>query len=397
MINLKVTPVFEQLWDAWHDPKYKIIVSQGGTRSSKTYSASQMFLVLLQKHYGQNKVLSVVRKTTPSIKASVLRDFIEVMNTHKWYDPNNHNKTDNFINFAGNLIEFLAVDDPQKIRGRKRDWLFINEANELSYEDFKQLLFRTTGKILLDYNPSDEYHWIYDKILTRNDVCFIKSTYLDNPFLPVELVKEIERLKEEDPVYWKVYGLGERGSSGATIYTNWELCDEIPSNIDEVVFGLDFGFNVPTSLVQCAFKENHCYVKQLIYEKGLTNDDLKAVLSELDEKYPELDLRNNEIYADAAEPKSIEEIYRAGFNIKPASKAVEHGIKTVKGYKLFITKDSTDLHKEIKFYKFKEDKDGNVLDKPVKFNDHSMDALRYGIHSRDHERVDIDSVDLDWA
>jgi phage terminase large subunit len=396
-MKLRVTPVFEKLWDAWHDDKYKIIVSQGGTRSSKTYSSCQLFAVLQNQYPNRGDVTSIVRKTLPALKSTVMRDYIEILQNHGWYDENNHNKTENIIKVAGNYLEYFSVDDGQKIRGRKRKDLFCNEANELRYDDMKQLMFRTTGKILLDYNPSDEYHWIYDKILPRNDCFFIKSTYLDNPFLSKDIITEIERLKEEDENYWRVYGLGERGSSGATIYTNWELCEEIPQNVDDWVLGLDFGFNVPSSLVLCAFKENNCFIKELLYKKNLTNSGLIEELIRIDQENPKLNIRTTEIFADAAEPKSIQEIFNAGFNIKPASKAVKHGIKTVKSYKLHIVKDSENILKEIKFYKFKEDKDGNVLDEPVKFNDHSMDAKRYAIHSRDHERKEIEAIDLDWA
>jgi len=294
-------------------------------------------------------------------------------------------------------VEFVALDDAQKARGRKRNWLWMNEGNELRLEDWRQLSFRTSEKIFLDFNPSDEFHWIYDSVMTRDDCKFIKSTYLDNSFLSPELINEIERLKEEDETYWKVYGLGERGSSGATIYTNWELCEKIPENINDWCFGLDFGYNVPSSFVFCGFKENRCFIRQLIHEKGLTNSDLISRLNELDIEYPELQIKNKEIFADAAEPKSIEELYRAGFNSHKSIKDVAHGLKTVKSFELLITKDSDEIQKEIKYYKFKEDKDSNVLDQPCKFNDHAMDAIRYGIHTYMHGKKEINAIDLDWA
>jgi len=396
-MDIKVTSVFEQNWDAWSIPGKRMIVNQGGTRSSKTYSLAQLFAIKLREHANQGIVLTICRKTMPSLKATVMRDFFEIIQGFGWYDPQKHNKTEATYELFGNLVEFVSIDDPQKVHGRKRHWLWANEGNELRYADWKQLIFRTTGKIFLDFNPSDEFHWIYDSVLNREDTHFIKSTYLDNPFLGPEIISEIERLKAEDETYWRVYGLGERGSSGATIYTNWELCDDVAENIDDHVFGLDFGYNVPSSLVYCGFKEYDCYTEEILYKKGMTNADLIKELERIDAERPELDLRNTEIFADAAEPKSIEEIYRAGFNIKPASKAVSHGIKTVKSYKLHITKNSPNLQKEVKYYKFKEDKDGNVLDVPVKFNDHAMDALRYGIHSRDHERKEIKEEYLDWA
>jgi len=403
-MQFDVTPVFEKNYAAW--PDYRVHVNQGGTRSSKTYSLAQMFIVKLMEHTG--KVLTICRKTMPSLKGTVMRDFFEILHKHDLYNGKDHNKTESTYMLNGNLVEFVAIDDPQKVRGRKRNWLWANEGNELRHEDWKQLIFRTTEKVFLDFNPSDEYHWIYDHVLTRKDCNFIKSTFLDNPFLPKELVEEILRLKDEDENYWRVYGLGEKGSSGATIYTNWELYDEeftkekklkqwLFENVDDWCFGLDFGFNVPSSLIFCGFHEKTCYVREFLYEKGLTNDDLIEKLKSIDKEFPDLKLREKEIFADAAEPKSIEELYRAGFNCKKSNKDVKHGLKTVKSHKLLVHRDSINMQKEIKFYKFKEDRDGNVLDEPVKFNDHAMDAMRYGMHSYVHERMDIEDCDVDWA
>jgi phage terminase large subunit len=309
----------------------------------------------------------------------VLRDFIEIMMRLGLYDENMHNKTDQTYMLNGNLIEFISTDQPQKIRGRKRDYLFINEANEIKYESWMQLLFRTTEKIVIDFNPSDEFHWIYDQVLTRDDCDFYVTTYLDNPFLPADLIGEIERLKEADATYWQVYGLGQRGTSKDTIYSHWRLCKTMPIGIDPY-FGLDFGFNNPMALTMLGDYEGVTYAKQMIYQTKMNTQDL------IDEMKILGIGRNKEIYADPARPDLIAEIKKAGFNIHPANNEVFDGIQKVKSTPLRICDDSPDVIKEIKFYKWKVDKDNRKLDEPVKFNDHAMDSIRYGIFTKKGKR-----------
>ena len=195
---IQTTKVFKQFIAS----DKRINVFQGGTRSGKTYNIVLAWIVKL--HQEDNKILTVCRETMPSLKNTVFRDFIEILKKLDLFDINCLSKSDMTYQLGTNLIEFRNLDDDQKIRGAKRDYLYINEANEVPQPIFKQLLFRTTGKIVLDYNPSDEFHWIYDDVLTRDDCDFFKSTYLDNPFLPEEQVKEIERLKELDLNYWRI-------------------------------------------------------------------------------------------------------------------------------------------------------------------------------------------------
>ena len=167
----------------WHlvDSNKKIIVEQGGTRSGKTYNIL-LWIIFSYCTNERNKTITICRKTFPSLRASVMRDFIDILRKHKMYAEESHNKSSSEYQLYGNLIEFISLDQPQKVRGRKRDLLFINEANELYWEDWQQLVFRTQERIIIDYNPSDEYHWIYDKVITRDDADFYKTTYLDNPF-----------------------------------------------------------------------------------------------------------------------------------------------------------------------------------------------------------------------
>jgi phage terminase large subunit len=353
----------------------RIAVNQGGTRSGKTYSIMQVLCEWCKDNENAAWVISVVRKTLPALKGSAYRDFLQILSNEGWYSESDHNKSEMTYTLFGNIWEFLSIDQPQKIRGRKRNICFINEANEITWEDFFQLNIRTTDKLILDYNPSDEYHWIYDKLIIREDADFFVSTYRENPYLEKSLVDEIELLKDLDENYWKVYGLGERGTSTETIYTHWKYCKELPGK-GERFYGQDFGYNVASALVEIELYEGAIYAKQLLYETKLTTNDLI-------ERYKSLGIPiYTEIFCDAAEPKTIEELCRAGYNAKPADKDVTEGIRKLKGMPLYITEESEELLKEIKNYKWKIDKAGKVLDEPVKFNDHAIDALRYGVFTK---------------
>ena len=353
--------------------KTRLVVNQGGSRSSKTTSLAQLFLIRLQQE--QNEVFSIVRKSLPALKGSAMRDFFDMLRFHDLYREENHNKTENIYRYGTNEVEFFSVDEPQKIRGRKRKYLWMNEANEFTYEDFLQLALRTTGTIYFDYNPSDEVHWIYEKILTRPDVTFIKSTYRDAlKFLPAETIAEIERLKDEDETYWQIYGLGEPAASSALVYRRWKMVDKMPDGAD-IWYGLDFGFNNPSALVAVGERDKEIYVEEKLYETRLTNTDLVGRLKDLD-------IGRAEIFADCAEPQRIEEIMRAGFNIHPSDKSVKVGIDSVKRQVIHVVQPSSNLVREFRSYKNKLDKAGNVIDEPVKFKDHLMDAMRYAIHTR---------------
>lgn len=319
-------------------------------------------------------VITVVRKTFPSLRGSILRDFLEILDREDWYDERNHNKTEQTYNLFGNIWEFISVDNAQKVRGRKRAICFINEANECTKEDFRQLSLRTTWKIILDYNPSDEYSYIYDDIIPRDDAAFFKTTYLDNPFLSEDVVDEIERLKDTDENYWRIYGLGERGVSRETIFqtTTYET---LPDQAKLVAYGLDWGYtNDPTAIVSVHLHDNNLYIRELAYSGGLTNPDIARTLRELGLT------RTEEIIADSAEPKSIDEVHREGFNIKPAKKgpdSVRIGIDCMRRYRLHIHVDSLNTQKEFRNYKWQTDRNGRMLNKPIDQWNHAVDAVRY--------------------
>mgnify|MGYP003642463945 FL=1 len=371
MASLKTNVVYEHLLDS----DKRITVEQGGTRSGKTYNIL-LWIITGFTPDNKGKVVTICRKSFPSLRASVMRDFFEILRGMQMYREDYHNKSSNEYWLNGNLIEFISLDQPQKIRGRKRDVLYLNEANELFFEDWQQLIFRTKGKVILDYNPSDAFHWIYERVIPREDCDFYQTTYKDNPFLEDTIVSEIERLKDTDEDYWRIYGLGERGSSRATIfqYTTAEQQGNL------VAYGLDFGFtNDPTSLVKVTKNGDSLHFKELIYQTGLTNPDISNRLKELGLT------RQDEIWADSAEPKSIEELHRMGWNVKPTAKgkdSIMAGIDILKRHKLVVTSDSPNIIKELQNYKWIEDKNGNLLNRPIDNYNHAIDAIRYATFNR---------------
>jgi len=375
MVLIQTTKIYNQLQDS----NKRIRIFQGGTRSSKTYNIVIWWICKLLNE--NNKTLTICRETMPSLKNSVFLDFQEIMGKMGLYEPNNMKFSDMTYKLGTNIIQFRNLDDDQKVRGSKRDYLYINEANEVSYPIWKQLIFRTKEIAVLDYNPSDEYHWIYDEVIPRDDCDFFKSTYLDNPFLPEEQVKEIERLKELDPNYWRIYGLGERGMSEATIYKNWELTDEDkPKGYN--CYGLDFGFNDPNALIDMVLvdgEEPYIWVDEKIYQNQLTTPELVTLMNEIGLT------PNDTIYGDSSRPETIQEIYNNGFNIHPCPKgkgSVKAGIDWIKRHKIKITKRSVNIQKEVKSYKWKVDKDEKVLDEPVDINNHAMDSIRYALSEK---------------
>jgi phage terminase large subunit len=319
-------------------------------------------------------VISIVRKSLPSLRISVMRDFFDILKQLDLYNAEQHNKTENTYQLNNTLVEFFSIDDAQKRRGTKRDILFVNEVNELSWEDFFQLNIRTTQQVFMDFNPSETF-WYNDQIQNRDDVTIIHSTYKDNPYLNEEQVNEIERLQFTDLQYYQIYALGEFAGHVDLIYTYIPV-DDIPDfGAKLVALGLDWGYsNDPTTLVEVWKWNDAVYLNELIYERNLTNQDIADKLTELGvDKYVE-------IIADSAEPKSIEEIRRSGFNIKPATKgpdSILNGIDILKRNRIHVTKQSTNIIKELNGYKWVTDKDGNRLNKPVDMFNHALDAVRY--------------------
>jgi phage terminase large subunit len=349
----------------------RYIVNEGGARSGKTYGTMQLLIYYAMNNPGTK--ITVVSHSLPHLKKGALRDFLDIMDAWKIYNEDNHNKTDNVYHFGTSYIEFFGLEDAGKARGPGRDILFINEANLISKALFDQLDMRTRWKVMIDLNPADFDCWCYS-LADGTEAVKIHSTYKDNPYLPPAQIRVIESYRDADEMMWQVFGLGLRGTSKEQIYTHWKLTDSIPEG--QVFYGLDFGYNVASALVRITITDGVAYVKEMLYKTRLTTSDLITELQNLALK------RTDEIYCDAAEPKTIEELYRAGFNVKPADKDVTEGIRKVKSYPLFIEKNSYNVIAEIKKYKWKVDKNEVVLDEPDKENDHAMDAMRYAIFTK---------------
>ena len=354
----------------------KIIVEQGGTRSGKTYNIL-LWIIFEYCANNNNKVITICRKSFPSLRATVLRDFMGILQSHKIYSELFHNKSNSEYHLFNNLVEFISLDQPTKIRGRKRDLLFINEGNELYFEDWQQLVFRTQERIVLDFNPSDEYHWIYDKVLPREDCAFFKTTYLDNPFVEDSIKEEIERLRDTDEQYWQIYGLGQRAASRSTIFKYSETV-LIPVDANLIAYGMDFGYsNDPSTLVSVYTLGHDLYIKEHLYRTQMTTSDINQFLKE--EK-----LLSNPIYADSAEPRLISELRTMGHNIFPSIKgkdSVNAGIDLLKRYKIHIVSTSTNAISEFRNYKWKEDKAGMLTNTPEDKHNHIIDPCRYATYS----------------
>ena len=367
-MRIKATGVFKLNHDALNGTK-RFIVNQGGSRSSKTYSLCQLFILHCLSEEGQR--ISIVRKTLPALRNTVMVDFFEILQNMNIYSKEAHNKTNNTYTFPnGSQVAFFSTDDEQKLRGRKHSIVWANEANELLHEEFMQLNMRCEGKFFVDFNPSENSSWIYD--LPEDDTLTIKSTYKDNPFLPQSIINQIEDLKRTDESLYQIYALGERAVSKLNIYSNWEFVKQKPIRFQEYIYGLDFGYNHPTALVRVYWHENDIYIEPVLYESYLTTSDLI-------ERFNNLGIdKNAEIQADYARPEIIQEMRNAGYNVNNASKEVKQGINYVKMFKVYA-KDDENLIKEFDNYKWKKLKD-NIMDEPVKLHDDAMDAIRYAVH-----------------
>jgi len=367
-LSINSTVIFEQNFDALQDPSIRFIINQGGSRSSKTYSLCQVLIVYCLQN--PNKVVSIVRKTFPALRATVMRDFFEVLKDLELYEKSSHNMSENIYRFNnGSIVEFFSVDDEQKVRGRKRDIGWLNEANELWFEDFQQLNMRTETKMIFDYNPSDSNSWLYD--LRQDESVLIKSTYKDNPFLPQSIIREIEDLKRTDFEKYQIYALGEKVTSRANVYAGWTFLTHRPSRFTNFVYGLDFGYNHPTALMRVYWHEKDIYIESVIYESYLTTTNLI-------EKMKGLNIEQNvDILADYSRPEIIAEMQNAGYNVNNANKVVKRGIDNVKTFGVFC-QDIPYLKKEYENYKWKKIGD-KIDDEPVKLYDDAMDAVRYAV------------------
>ena len=372
METIKATRIFK--WLTENRERTNLLV--GGAGSSKSYSLAQFFIKSFYE--GTDTRLLITRKTTPSLRISAYHLVLDLIKEYGWHAE--LNKTEMTLKYGDNEILFKGMDDPEKIKSAEFNKIWMEEATEFTLDDFRQLSLRLRRKtddinqIYLSCNPISALHWIKTELVDKGLATVNHSTYLDNPFLNQDYINEIKALIHQDENYYKIYALGEWGILKNIIYTFSVV--EKPDSWDDIIYGLDFGYNNPSALIKGYVKDDRITWRELLYQSGLTNTQL---ISQVNKVIPAHN-RQREMFADSAEPARIEEFFNAGYNIKPCEKgagSVKDGIDLCKTKVLGITKDSPNLIKEARTYKYKEDKDGNVLDDPVPFNDHLLTAGRY--------------------
>jgi phage terminase large subunit len=356
--------------------------------SSKTWSIFYFWILKAMK--GEKFLLTIGRSKMTWTRDSLLMDFEEICAKEEFpVTPDvNKGKQVQEYKILNATFQFIGLDDVKKIHGQKRDYLWLNEVMEIGKKDFDQLEMRTSKMIILDYNPYDDTHWVFN-LQRRKDVCVIHSTMLDNPNNPPEIINKIKSYEptEEniaqgtaDLYMWEVYGLGKKARLQGAVFTNWDIQD-LPRNTNGTILpelkgmGLDFGYtNDPSCLVEMYMMDNEIYVNEIFYQTGMVNEDISRAM--------ELKgiAKDVLIAGDSAEPKSIEEIRRTGFNIKPVEKgadSINYGIDLLKAHKIHLTKNSINGENEMRKYKWQEDKNGNMTNKPIDDFNHFIDALRY--------------------
>lgn len=370
-LQLKVTPVFKKNYRALNEPNLRFIVNRGGSRSSKTYSILQ--LLIWYALNTPNATISICRKTGPALYATVYRDFVDICEDLNIMEQLEVNKTRGLFKFNnGTIVQFFSVDESQKLRGRKHSVVYINEANEINAEEFLQLNLRTSDKIILDFNPSDEIEWITNILKEETRSIEIHSTFKDNSFLSPQIKKEIENLINSDYTKYQIYALGlyplGKERVFPTIFTG-----EFPDT-DNYIYGMDFGYNDPCVITKVWVNDGTLYIKEELFESYLNTEELIERMNELKISKKHL------IYADSARPDLIDSLKKAGYYITKSDKKIIEGIDLMKTFKIVITKDSNNTYKEFKHHTYKVVKD-KVTDIPTDFNNHSVDATRYAVMS----------------
>lgn len=352
----------------------------GGTSASKTISIIQILIDQAQRDT-KPTLTSITSESMPHLKRGAVRDFLNIMQEHNYFKDSRWNKTDFTYTFeTGSKIEFFSLDMPHKVRGPRRQRLFINEANNIPLETFEQLEVRTEDVIWLDWNPVAEF-WFYTDILNkRDDIDFLVLTYKDNEGLPEQIVKTIES-RRGNKNWWKVYGEGLLGEAEGRIFKGWNEIDSIPEEARLKRKGLDFGYsNDPTALVDVYVWNNSFIVDEILYRKGMFNSDIASVIKQGESAL---------VIADSAEPKSIDEIATYGVSIIPSQKgpgSILQGIQYVQDQTIYVTKRSINVLKEYRNYLWITDKDGKTINEPQDFLNHTMDAIRYALESlKPHE------------
>lgn len=386
--GIAVTDVFLQNKEA----KVPVVVNRGGARSSKSYSIIQL---LTERFFSlPGRQILMLRKTLPSLRKSTWRDFTGYLTTLGLYDRVKESKMEMCFAYGDSLMQFGCLDDPSKIKSTQWNDIFMEEGTEFTYEDFIILRTRMSApmhkatkgyipnQLFIAFNPEDENHWLKERLIEKygsEDLKEIISNYKDNPFLSEEYIKVLTDLEKDNPNYFRIYGLGEWGRLDHVIYSAWDVVDRFPLGCEEIIYGLDFGFNNPSALIKVGIKDGELFEEEKIYQSGLTNSDLIVAMNDV---IPAEHKRNSFVFCDSAEPDRISEISDAGFNVVPADKSIKDGIDMVKRFKVHIVRGSDNLLKEKRSYSWKVDrKTEKILDDPIKFNNHAVDAERYAVHT----------------
>lgn len=368
---IKGSPILQANMNA----QTRFVNNEGGSRSSKTYSIIIKHISLALQ--GAKMEMTISRRKGTWLRDTAEKDFYDVLRENNLYRSSSHFKGRRMYLLNGSRFSFVGMDEEQKFRGRKQTHLWVNEINDCESTPFQQAVMRTTQQITWDFNPSDEYHWLYDQYIespTRAPhITTIHSTFMDNPFLDAEVRNELMRLEKEDEEAWRVFGLGLRARAKETIYNphivSASLWDDTPD-----CYGLDFGFNHPNALYGVKDCDKNWLIRKYVHKGNLLNSDLLALMNAHGVK------KTVPIYADAARPDIIAEIKNAGYWIIAADKNVKDGIESVKAKPIHITDDSTEGIKQFRNYKWKKIGD-MITDEPVKFEDDAPDAVRYAIYN----------------
>lgn len=372
---IRTTSVFTRNIVAYNAGK-KYIVNQGGTSSSKTWSVLQL-LYLIAVYSKKSLTISVISETLPHLKRGAMADWETILKDAGAYSEKMHNKTDHTYTIGRCKVEFFSAENSGKVTGPRRDILYINECNNVPYSVFEQADIRTRGAVFLDFNPTNEF-WVHERVLTlpEQDVEFIKSTYLDNDELSPEIIRKIESRRDIDPRWWKVYGEGELGSLDGLVFPSITLIDQLAPS-DRVRFGMDFGFtNDPTTLMEVRIVGDELQQHEHLYRTAMTTGEiireLKAILP-----------YHHKVIADSSDPRTIEEIRRAGINIYPAVKgpdSINLGLDLMRQYRQSVTKSSVNAIKERRNYSWQVDRaTGKAMNRPIDGWDHTIDPVRYAL------------------
>ena len=376
-----------QFYDLLYSDK-RFRVHRGGTRSGKSWACCQFIAYLLQTT-DEPLEIDIVRKTLPALKGSIMKDMIQILMETNMYWEGEHNKSENYFTYKGSTLSFISVDQPQKIRGRRRNIALLEEANELMLEDFRQINMRTSDFMIFTFNPSDPVHWLYDELDPEQTDEWV-TTYKDNKFLSPDIVRQIERMKDRDPDFWRVFGMGEKAQfSQRQIFSDWQFIDykDFPET-DAVYLGLDWGYsNDPAAICEVRRQGDSLYVHEVCYRTGMTNKDIVDLIKR--EGYTDMLV----IY-DSAEPKSGEECRRMDpHNAYKASikgqGSINAGISLLREYDIYVSKESPNMKKEYETYWWDVMKDGTIINKPVDKNNHLMDALRGCVYTAYGKRLNF--------